>query len=101
AKTSLGDDYLYIAVYTTSIRDRGWIFDIRINPHHDYVIENSASFVMTSKGVDFPVPPAGGQWEETQIASAVKDLWEKKWYTASVKFLQKHNNKVQCEAGVK
>lgn len=99
-KTLLGDEYLYLIVYTNPARNQGKIFDIRIKQHHDYSIENSASFVISPKGVDFPQPPAGGQWAQTQFANAVQRISEhRKWYTDSMKNLQKPHH-VQCESGV-
>src|ERR1039457_1000597 len=44
-KTLLGDEYLYVVVYTTPARNEGRIFDIRIKQKHTYSIENTASFV--------------------------------------------------------
>ena len=51
-KTLLGDEYLYLIVYTTPARNQGKIFDIRIKQKHDYSIENSATFVSSAKGVE-------------------------------------------------
>ena len=99
-KTLLGDEYLYLIVYTTPARNQGRIFDIRIKQKHDYSIENSASFVLSPKGVEFPQPPAGGQWAQTQFANAVQRITERrKWYTDSMKNLRKPHN-VQCESGL-
>src|SRR5208282_188971 len=96
-KTLLGDEYLYLVVFTTPTRKEGKIFDIRIKQHHTYSIENSASFVSTAKGVDFPQPPAGGQWAQTQFSTAVQGILEhRKWYTDSMKYLLKPSKHIQC-----
>jgi hypothetical protein len=100
-KTLLGDEYLYVIVFTSPARNEGRIFDIRIKQHHDYSIENRASFVNSAKGVDFPQPPAGGQWAQTQFATAVQRILERrKWYTDAMKNLQKPFRHVQCESGL-
>ena len=99
-KTLLGDDYLYVVVYTTPARNQGRIFDIRIKQKHDYSIENQATFVNSAKGVNFPQPPAGGQWAQTQFATAIQGISERrKWYTDSMKNLRKPHH-VQCESGL-
>jgi hypothetical protein len=98
-KTLLGDEYLYLVIYTTPARNQGRIFDIRIKQHHEYSIENSASFVITAKGVDFPQPPTGGQWAQTQFATAVQNMYERrKWYTDAMKNLRKPLHHVVCES---
>jgi hypothetical protein len=100
-KTLLGDEYLYVVVYTTPARNEGKIFDIRIKAHHEYSIENTASFVSSAKGVDFPQPPAGGQWAQTQFSAAVQRIMERrKWYTDPMKYLRKPSNRIHCESGV-
>src|ERR1700687_258650 len=73
-KTLLGDEYLYVVVYTNPARNEGKIFDIRVKQHHVYSIENSARFVSSAKGVDFSEPPVGGQWAQTQFVTAVQQL---------------------------
>jgi hypothetical protein len=99
-KTLLGDEYLYVIVYTAPHRNEGKIFDIRVKQRHVYSIENSASFVSTSKGVDFPQLPAGGQWAQTQFVTAVQEIEHRKWYTANMKYLLKPSKHIQCESGV-
>jgi len=97
-KTLLGDEYLYVVVYTTPARKEGKIFDIRIKPHHTFSIENSASFVSSAKGVDFPEPPAGGQWAQAQFVTAVQRIIEqRKWYADAMKLLLKPSH-IQCES---
>src|ERR1700692_391366 len=73
-KTLLGDEYLYVIGYTTPRRNEGKIFDIRIKQKHVYSVENSARFVGTDKGVQFPDPPAGGQWSQTQYITAIDNI---------------------------
>jgi hypothetical protein len=98
-KTLLGDEYLYLIIYTTPARNEGKIFDIRVKQHHEYSIENSATFVSSPKGVDFPVPPVGGQWAQTQFVTAVQRMNERhKWYADSMKLLLKPSKHVQCES---
>ena len=98
-KTLLGDEYLYVIVYTTPARNEGKIFDIRVKEHHLYSIENSASFVSSAKGVEFPEPPVGGQWAQTQFVTAVQRISERrKWYSTPMKSLLKPSNKIQCES---
>jgi hypothetical protein len=100
-KTLLGDEYLYVIVYTNPARNEGKIFDIRIKQHHAYSIENSATFVSSAKGVDFPQPPAGGQWAQTQFGTAVQRIKERrKWYTDPMKNLVKPFKRVECESGL-
>ncbi len=99
-KTLLGDDYLYLVVFTTPARDQGKIFDIRIKQKHDYSIENQATFVNSAKGVNFSQPPEGGQWAQTQFATAIQQILERRrWYTDSMKNLRKPHN-VRCESGL-
>src|ERR1700692_2239706 len=64
-KTLLCDEYLYVIGYTTPRRNEGKIFDIRIKQKHVYSVENSASFVSSAKGVEFPEAPVGGQWGQS------------------------------------
>src|ERR1700692_2696958 len=73
-KTLLGDEYLYVIVYTNPRRNEGKIFDIRIKQKHVYSVENSARFIGTDKGVQLPDPPAGGQWALTQLLSAIENI---------------------------
>jgi hypothetical protein len=98
-KTLLGDEYVYLVVFTTPTRNEGKIFDIRIKQKHSYSIENSASFVSSAKGVEFPQPPAGGQWAQTQFSAAVQKIIERrKWYTDPMKLLLKPSSRIQCES---
>jgi hypothetical protein len=99
-KTLLGDEYLYVIVYTAPLRNEGKIFDIRVKGHHGYSIENSARFVSSAKGIDFPEPPAGGQWAQTQYVSAIQEIQSHKWYRAPMKALLKPSKSIQCESNV-
>lgn len=100
SKTLLGDDYLYLVIYTAPSRKEGKIFDIRIKGKHSFSIENSAQFVISPKGVDFPQAPVGGQWEQNQFVNAIQQIGDKKWYTASMKYLRKPSGHIQCEISV-
>lgn len=98
-KTMLGDKYLYVIVYTTPKRNEGRIFDIRIKKQDRqrvYNIENTATFVTTAKGVDFPQPPTGGTWAQNQLVTAIQQIEHHKWYVASIGSLQKESKHVQC-----
>jgi hypothetical protein len=99
-KTSLGDEYLYVVVYTTPKRDEGKIFDIRVKPHHLYSIENDATFASTSTGITFSTPPLGGQWAQSQLIPAIQRIVHHKWYTADMKYLRKPAKNVQCETSM-
>jgi hypothetical protein len=102
AKTSLGDKYLYVVVYTTPRRNQGKIFDIRFKQQdhrHLFNIENSATFVSSKNGVEFPEPPLGGTWAQAQLAPAIQQMEQhRKWYTASLKYLVKPSDHIQCES---
>jgi hypothetical protein len=101
SKTLLGDEYMYLVVYTTPhFRNQGKIFDVRVKQHHTFSIENSASFVSSAKGVDFPEPPVGGQWAQAQFVTAIQEIEHHKLYTASMKSLLKASKHIQCESAV-
>jgi len=97
-KTTLGDKYVYLIVFTDPHRNEGRIFDIRIKRHHTYSIENSATFVSSPKAVTFTTPPVGGQWEQNQLIPAIQGLVHHKWYAADMKYLLKPSKSVHCES---
>ena len=98
SKTTLGDKYVYLIVFTDPHRNEGRIFDVRIKHHHVYSIENSATFVSSPKGVTFSTPPIGGQWEQNQFIPAVQRIEQhRKWYAADMKYLLKPSKSIQCE----
>jgi hypothetical protein len=99
-KTALGDEYLYVVVYTTPKRDAGKIFDIRVKHHHLYSIENDATFVSSATGITFSTPPQGGQWAQNQLIPAIEGIVHHKWYTADMKYLRKPAKNVQCESNM-
>ena len=100
-KTTLGDKYLYLVVYTDPQRKQGKIFDIRIKHHHAYSIENSATFISSPTGVTFSTPPMGGQWEQNQFSAAIQRIVQhRKWYTAEMKYLLKPSKSIHCESTV-
>lgn len=98
-KTTLGDKYLYLVVYTNPQRNQGRIFDIRIKRHHTYSIENTATFASSPTGVTFSTPPIGGQWEQNQFIPAIQQIMKhRKWYAADMKYLRKPSKSIQCES---
>lgn len=100
-KTAFGDKYLYVVVYTNAARNQGKIFDIRFkqqNHRHVYSIENSATFVSSSKGVEFSEPPQGGTWAETALVTAIEQIEHHKWFTVEMKYLVKPSDHIQCES---
>lgn len=100
-KTTLGDKYLYLVVYTDPQRRQGRIFDIRIKRHHGFSIENRATFISAPTGVTFPTPPMGGQWEQNQFSAAIQRIVQhRKWYAAEMKYLLKPSKSIQCESTV-
>jgi hypothetical protein len=103
AKTSLGDKYLYVIVYTDPSRSHGKIFDIRLKQeghNHIFSVENSATFVVTAVGVEFPTPPVGGQWAQNQLIPAIQRIVHHKFYTAEMKYLLKPAKNVECQSNV-
>jgi hypothetical protein len=103
AKTSLGDKYLYVVVFTDPGRSHGTIFDVRLKQqghNHVYSVENSASFVYSAQGIEFPTPPVGGQWAQNQLIPAIQRIVHHKFYTAEMKYLLKPAKNVECESNV-
>jgi hypothetical protein len=100
-KTTLGDKYLYVVVYTNVRRTEGKIFDIRYKQEdHRHVsrIENSARFVNSNDGVKFPEPPEGGEWAQTALVTAIEQIGHKKWFAVQMKYLVKPTDHIQCES---
>jgi len=96
-----GAKYLYVVVYTSPLRDRGNIFDVRIKGHRTYSIENNATFINTPKGITFPDPPLGGTWTQNQLTTALQQiLRHHKWYSAQVSYLTKSAGRLHCEVNV-
>ncbi len=99
-KTVLGDQYLYLVIFTTPGRDQGKIFDVRIKSHHTYSIENSATFARSPKGITFSTPPLGGQWAQNQLVTAIQGMEHHKPYAAEMKFLLKPSKSIHCESNM-
>lgn len=102
-KTVLGDRYVYVVVFTNPSRSQGRIFDIRLkrqDHHHIFSIENRATFISSSKGIEFPVPPVGGQWEQNQLIPAIQRMEHHKFYTSEMKYLRKPIKNVECESNI-
>jgi hypothetical protein len=102
-KTALGDKYLYVLVFTNPTRTQGKIFDIRLKDqghHHIYSIENSATFISSPTGIEFPTPPVGGQWAQNQLIPAIQRIERHKFYTTEMKYLLKSTKNVECESNV-
>jgi hypothetical protein len=100
-KTIMGDQYLYVIVFTTPHRDAGKVFDIRFKQEKHqrvYTIENNATFASTKKGIEYSEPPVGGTWAENQLTPPLEQiLHHKKWYSVQSKSLLKPSSHLRCE----
>jgi hypothetical protein len=75
-KSYPGQSEIYVITYSRKDRSRGMVFTV----FHDlkskaqtFDIQNNATFVRNSSGIDFPGPPLGGIWTQQHLMEAIQN----------------------------